>query len=425
MKILMDRPITLFKAVLSLVLISCTSLFMIRTLHWSLVNDPALMHYISFLIDHGMAPYRDIADMNLPGCYMIDWAVIHTLGGGALAWRVFDYALLGVAAIAMIAIALPYDWFAGVFGAALFSLFHGRDGIGQSGQRDLIMAVLLLVGYAFLFYGTRKTKSWMTGLFGLFMGMAITIKPTIVLLPILLLLMAAAAQRKRNRPFISHIVAAIVGFMVPIAAVFIFLVRERALSAFLAVAQGLLVYHASVGRRGALYMLTWCMTTSVMALLLIAVVITIAKRDWKEWEKAALLVGVGFGLISYLAQGKGYPYHRYPMLAFLFLWMGIEFSVALKEKGVVRALGMAGFVYGTLALAPLYLIRASHAQWNEDLLFSLESDLNHLGGGSFRTISSVLTLLVGAQIRSTVWASCRPQETFMTNSFLAPSRIRR
>ena len=51
--------------------------------------------------------------------------------------------------------------------------------------------------------------------------------------------------------------------------------------------------------------------------LVIALVIAVMKRDWWNWEGVALALGVAFGLFSYFAQGKGFPYHRYPMLAFL------------------------------------------------------------------------------------------------------------
>lgn len=67
------------------------------------------MHYVAFLVDHGKAPYRDIAEMNMPGAPMVDYLVIHILGPGSLAWRLFDLGLIGSAILAMVAIARPYD----------------------------------------------------------------------------------------------------------------------------------------------------------------------------------------------------------------------------------------------------------------------------------------------------------------------------
>src|ERR1700761_7017375 len=127
-----------FKILISLYFIVCVGWFAVRTAHWKQVNDPAQLTYLCFLMDHGMAPYRDLLEINMPGIYLVNWSVMHGLGGGAAAWRLFDFTLMGMAAWAMVAIAWPYEWLAGVVGASLFILFHGRDGAGQAGQRDFI-----------------------------------------------------------------------------------------------------------------------------------------------------------------------------------------------------------------------------------------------------------------------------------------------
>ena len=146
-----DRLSSYLRMLLTVYFLGCVGFFAVRTAHWTQVNDPAQLHYLCFLMDHGMAPYRDLLEINMPGIYLVNWSVMHTLGGGSAAWRVFDFGLMAIAAWAMIAIARPYDWLAGVFGATLFILFHGRDGAGQEGQRDFIIAVLLLCAYSFLF----------------------------------------------------------------------------------------------------------------------------------------------------------------------------------------------------------------------------------------------------------------------------------
>ena len=128
-----DRTYSLLRILLSVYFLICVLWFVVSTAHWKLVNDAAQIHYVCFLMDHGMAPYRDILEVNWPGTYLVNWAVMHTLGAGGPAWRIFDLALMGMSCWAMVAIARPYDWFAGVLGAALFILFHGRDGAGQRG----------------------------------------------------------------------------------------------------------------------------------------------------------------------------------------------------------------------------------------------------------------------------------------------------
>ena len=69
------------KTLSSIFLIGCLFLYVIGTWHWPLVGDAALMHYVVFLMDHGMAPYRDIVDPNLPTTFLIQGVVIHLFGG--------------------------------------------------------------------------------------------------------------------------------------------------------------------------------------------------------------------------------------------------------------------------------------------------------------------------------------------------------
>src|SRR5580693_244816 len=49
-----------FKILICLYFIVCVGWFAVRTAHWKQVNDPAQLHYLCFLMDHGMAPYRDL-----------------------------------------------------------------------------------------------------------------------------------------------------------------------------------------------------------------------------------------------------------------------------------------------------------------------------------------------------------------------------
>ncbi len=85
---------------------------------------------------------------------------------------------------------------AALFSASLFALIHGRDGLVQSGQRDLTMAVLLIAATAFLFIAVRKRASWAATAFGLLSGITLTIKPTMLPLTLVQLFLAAYTLRR-------------------------------------------------------------------------------------------------------------------------------------------------------------------------------------------------------------------------------------
>ncbi len=369
-----------FRTAILACLAGAVAMLIVRTWHWPLVNDAAQLNYACFLMDHGMVPYRDLLEMNMPGAYAFNWTVMHTLGSGAVAWRVFDLLLASFAGTAVIAIAWPYDWMGGVVGAGLFLLYHGRDGAGQQGQRDLIIAVLLLVGYAFVFESVRRNKPWLTMLFGLCAGIAGTIKPTPFPFAILLLVAVSFRLHSRRLAWRRTALYGAAGMVLPVCAMVAFLWEEHALPAFGMVLREVLPYYADLGRRPAGYLLKWSMSPSILGLLVFAAAIAWKRRDWREWERAAVIGGMFFGVVSYFAQGKGFPYHRYPLLAFAMLWVGMELTSALRERGVVRVMGVTGMIFAAGILPFLYVAKASRVHWNEDLIASLQTDLNTLGG---------------------------------------------
>ncbi len=368
-----------FRIVVCLYFIVCVGWFAIRTAHWKQVNDPAQIHYLCFLMDHGMAPYRDLLEINMPGIYLVNWSVMHVLGAGSGAWRVFDFALMGMAAWAMIAIAWPYEWLAGVVGATLFILFHGRDGAGQEGQRDFIIAVLLLCAYAFLFTCFRGRRKWPMFAFGLCAGIAATIKPTPLPFALLLLVLAAIRWKQEREPVRKPVFYALLGFAAPVAIVCAFLISQHALGSFWYLLHEELPFYETLGRIPAPTLLTLMGTPSVKTVALLALAIALMKRDWWNWEGKLLALGILFGIASYFGQGKGFPYHRYPMLAFLFLWAGLQIITALRDQRNVRMFAIAGVTF-VVVLAPLYVREASRKVWDPKFADSLTTDLSHLGG---------------------------------------------
>ena len=74
-----------------------------RSLGWPLIHDAPLFHYVAWLMGQGLVPYRDIFDMNLPGVYLLHWAVLATVGAGDLAWRLVDLGWLAATAALLFA----------------------------------------------------------------------------------------------------------------------------------------------------------------------------------------------------------------------------------------------------------------------------------------------------------------------------------
>jgi len=384
-------PAGVFRLALAAALAVCCVLYVILSRHWPLIGDASMVHYLVLLMRHGMAPYRDIVDAQMPGTYLLDWLVIHVFGGGAIGMRVFDLTLCLLAIVAMLWIAGPRNRFAGFFAGGLFTLLHGRDGIPQTAQRDLIIAVLMLLAFGAAFHAVRRKQGvWML-FFGVFTGAAATIKPTVVPLALLLAL-AVLVLRRRGQPWVAALLWGVLGLTLPVVAVAIFLLRERAMPWFLAAVHGMWPYYAKLGHRPLSYLLLHSVAPLLPVVGLWALLLVLrgasAGVESREpnWERWALWLGLALGFFSYLSQGKGFPYHRYPLLAFLLLLMGLDFSAALQSGGpraarLMQVCGVLGLAAGALVIAPLSTWKISTYDWRQDELFDmLRSDLDQQGG---------------------------------------------
>ena len=391
--------------------------FFVLTRKWPIVGDASLIHYICFLMDHGMAPYRDLGDMNMPGAYILEWTVMHSLGGGDAAWRVYDFTLMVIATISFLAISSPQSRFAGWFAAAIFILVHGRDGLGQSGQRDFSMAIWLLVSTAFLFQAVRRNSSWIFLLFGIFAGIAATIKPTVLPFGAVLLTLALITLRKREQSIGRHFWIATAGFALGPIIAFVFLFKQHALAAFVRGFSGIVPYYASLGHRPIGFLLLHSVSPLLSLVILWLVLLAVARLPLR-WERVALFCGAGFGLLSYLIQARGYPYYRYPLLVFLLPLMAMDFDSALRTERnrLVQGLGFLGFAVGCFVIAPTSLALISRYETHTDFITSLERDLNALGGPGLSTHVQCIDSISGCG--STLYKMRLVQSTGVLSDFL-------
>lgn len=388
-----------FRIALWTALLASSVLYIRFTWHWPLVGDSSLIHYIAFLMDRGWAPYRDLGDMNLPGSFLIEWAAMHVFGTGSLAWRLFDLTVLSATAAGFLAIAGRGNRLAGAFAAVLFAVIHGRDGINNTGQRDLTMAALVVLCYALLFLAWRtesgKKSAGAACLFGFCIAAAGTIKPTALPLGLMLVVALAFVLRQQQRPAARAVLLAAAGYLTPLLVCFVFLGREHAVGAFVHSLFTVVPYFAGLGRKPLSFLLLHSVSplmglVAVWFLLVIASTMATGfwrrwRRPWslQQWERAALLFGAAVMLAGLVAQGKGFPYHRYPFLALLLPVIAVDLVSALRQRGVVLALAVAGLAYGAFVVVP-QSVAAVHRYdgRNQELITMIEADLTRLGGPS-------------------------------------------
>ncbi len=373
-----------------LLLLACLLIALIATRAWPFISDAALMRYANFLLHHGIAPYRQLVDVNFPGSYFLDSIVTALFGPSAAGWRAFDFSLMALTLSAIVTVTMRSGagWYSGCFAGCLFALLHIADGVAQAGQRDLVLAVLLLLGSLAFSLPARLSPLLQALLFGLCCGLAATIKPQALLFCFAALPMLFARQNRRpqhpSRLLAAFLVAC--GALLPLAAMLLWLRQQRALAAFLHTATGLMRYHAGMARHTPSFLLLHAIPSSLYLLLLPSLVLLFRRGSWRLPQQQLALAGIAFGLVSFVLQGKAYPYHRYPLLVFLFLLIALELGPALRlsirshRAHLERACVLLTLACGALWLAPSSTARALRYNWRfQPSLVQLQADLARLG----------------------------------------------
>jgi hypothetical protein len=351
--------------------------------HWHVVQDASIMHYVVFLMDHGMAPYRQIIDINGPGAYMSEWLVMHTFGAGSFAWRMYDlFLILGITGI-FVWLTAPRDWMAGAFAGLSLGVYHLGNGPNELGERDWTMLFLMLVGYAFLFLALRHRRAWPMLLFGLGFGCATTIKPLVAPIPFILLLVACVVLYRRGVPLSRYVVSAFLGAIPPMIAFFAFLYYWHAFHDFYTTFRDLVSFYVGFNNPPMSAVLDMALAGRyVRNILILALVISVWLRNWREHEMFLLLIGIASGLVIYLAQRKGFIYHRATLCGFAFLWVSIQGYASI---GSLRRWRWLGSICLLLFLAGAFRHWVAYARItgaDESRIIQLEGQLNALGGHS-------------------------------------------
>jgi hypothetical protein len=339
-----------------------------RSRSWPLVHDAPILHYIAWRIADGAAPYRDVFDMNQPGVYLLHLAVLKTLGAGDVAWRAFDLAWLALTALAVAAVAAPWGAAAALGGALAFASYHLAGGAWQAGQRDFLLCPFLLVGVV----GVARwleSRGCLASLAysGAAMGVALTVKPHAGLLAAALaLIVVVTAARGGGMPAAipAGVTYGAAASVAPLA-VLGWLAAAGGLGAWReAVFDYLLPLYSRLGRDATWAVHRW--PVWIALLLGVALSATRVVRAGRLTARHGLaLVGVTYGVVHYVGQGKYWEYHLYPLAAFVAVFLFAGFDPALPRQRVPAA---ALVIVLTVALALLALkgVEAAPAAWERD-----------------------------------------------------------
>jgi hypothetical protein len=294
-----------------------------RSLGWPLIHDAPIMHYIAWLITQGAAPYRDAFDMNLPGVYLIHWAVLALGGPGDRAWRLFDLGWLAATCALLFVYCRPAgDRWAAAAAGALFALHHVSGGAWRAGQRDFLLCLFLLIGALGVARSLERGGALAPLLWaGLALGAGMMVKPQSAAFWIACALVAAWGAARRDRSAAAGAAAVLAaGLVVPVI-VMGWLAWRGGFGAFVAILTGYVVpLYGHVGRVRVWEALGWYRYGGQLwALWAILVSLSLLgpAPEGGGPRKGLALLGVAYGWLHFQVQGKGWEYHLYPLALFL------------------------------------------------------------------------------------------------------------
>ena len=397
------RYLLALRLIFSSILCASIAIYIYESIHWEVMWDTSIMHYVNFLMAHGMAPYRDIIDINMPGSYFLEGWAMHVFGGGDLGWRFYEFTLLGLLIASLIVISLPYDWFAGLYAGVLFLLVHGLEGPKNAVQRDEVMITLIMIGYAFLFTSMRRQRPLLLLPFGFVIGLAASLKPTAAPLGLILLLMMALALREREISITPYLGYGLLGLAAALLIDLGFLFQYHVFDAFFATARRLIPYYAGIGNHSISYLLKDLLVGDELprkmyiplAFGLLLALANRSRNQWENWERAALGLGIAFGVFSYVAQRKGFSYHAYSFKVFVFLWLALECAKAMQSRGWRHVAGVAAIAFGVLVVVPKYTHWLAWIAPMNEQRDALDSDLTRLGGSALQHQVQCLDMVDG------------------------------
>ncbi len=364
-----------------------------------MVGDAALIHYTVFLIQHGWTPYRDFTDINMPGAYAFTALGMHLPGQPDAGWRLLDLGLTALTGVGYYIIARPNSRFASWMATALFLLVHGQDGVQQTGQRDQVIAVLLVLAVASLLEAMRRERWVLLVPFGVAVGLAATVKPTAAPQGFVLLALVAVqrlgwwrdattaeptnTRRARMRTTLGWMAAGTASMLVPVAGMLLWLRSLHALEPWFETERVLLPYYASLVQRPFGFTLSHSISPLLPLVLLWLLCVVLRGPSWPRFERVLIVTAMLMNLAALLVQGKALPYQRYPMLVFLLLLMALDLATAYRRRGPVRYVAAAGLCCACLVLAPLTLLKVRRfAARPQEFDTMLAADLQSLGRGN-------------------------------------------
>jgi dolichyl-phosphate-mannose-protein mannosyltransferase len=382
-------------------LLAICALLLSPTLTYRMETDHGVFAYMGAAILDGRWPYLQTWESDFPGLMWLQAAEIALLGRSMVMFRMFDLAcqLASVYCIWRIALRLTGDAAGGVVAAVMFCLVYQGYGSWNTAQREGFGLVFVLCGFLMQFTSERR-PDWATAAgIGLTLGIAATIKPTLLALAAFHL---PAVVRWIRRSAWTALLAAFLGFAAPVALVIgVYWLLGGLRQMYEACIAYQTIYTARLRGSDALptYWLHKFSRLGTHAIVLPLVYVPFLALSDRRVNRLALLLAYVGSVYAVFVQGTFAGYHYIPGLGVGSILIGDMYAAVSRAvlggrtwKIGTRRLPIRLAVAGLLAvvLVPVYMRRStvatlvtlrflgppSSAEFRNATVFDLREDLD-------------------------------------------------
>jgi len=314
----------------------------IASLGWRIEHDLAYMAYVTSAIDHWhLVPYRDLFEINMPGCFVLYMLLGHWGGYSDLGFRIADLIYLALICAATIALLRPFGAQAAWGGAVMFALAYLLLGPFSSLQREYLLILPITLTLLLLLRGQRLPLWATAGGIGLLFGCCLLVKPhAIIALPVAFVVLLLR-WRREARPRAQRITAVLVmagAFAAPILVAIGWLVHVNAWTPLVRVTTQYVPLYAVLGDRHQMIegsRLAYAVQGYFASIqqfglwippaLLAAALLLVGKgvEPVRRWEARVLAAYAVCYLIYPALAAKYWTYHWFIALYFLTLFAGL------------------------------------------------------------------------------------------------------
>jgi hypothetical protein len=429
---LIHRPISYYLIVLLNALL--TLLFAaeaILSLQWRMVHDSPILYYMGFLVARfGAVPYRDFFDMNMPGAHWVNALIGSIFGFNDGGFQLANLLILLTILFLIFLWLRSFGTLAAWSACVLFGVFFFQYGPAMSMQREFLTLPFLLLALISFPLASENKKYRRYFLTGLFVSLAVLIKPQSGLIIVVFLF----AEYYLNKPSTSSasknnfwhpVIAMGVGFALPLLVVLIYFLANQALGAFFETATRYWPLYNDINARleistgldKFLTTLAGIQSIGVNGLWFVPALISffqVISNDTVTWQNRSKVLLLGGGvlvsLIEVIVANKYWEYHWLPMLFFLIL---------LASCGLVSSLPKMKFqstwsVVIGLLLVVFFVLRPETSFW--DRLRAIPPSAPQ--GGRVDEIAEYLktNLQTGDTVQPLDWSNGAVQAMLVTQS---------